>query len=283
LRIPGAYLQRTMSLFGNATPANNGGAFGAPLKRSSTLPGNTAAPKLSLFGSTATPPAAGATLGSGLFGQTNTQPQQQTGGLFGQSNTQSQQQQQQQQQQQTGGLFGQANTQPQQQSGGLFGQSNNQPPQQQAGGLFGQSNNQPQQQNQAGGLFGQANTQQQQQQQNTGLLAPPGGNMANTFGQSQQNAPAQGFGGSTLFSSLGGAQSTNPGLAQSQAPASSSSYFDQMLERGKKRDFTGNGGIGDLPSLQLGLSDIARKARNLGTGGPSAGEAQAGAGNDARA
>lgn len=55
-----------------------------------------------------------------------------------------------------------------------------------------------------------------------------------------------------------------------------------MLERGKKRDFTGNGGAGDLPRLHLGLTDIARKARNLGTGGPSAADAQAGT-TDARA
>jgi nuclear pore complex protein Nup93 len=61
-----------------------------------------------------------------------------------------------------------------------------------------------------------------------------------------------------------------------QAAPNKSAYFDQMIERGKKRNVLENGGFNDLPSLQLGLADIARKARNLGTGGPTAAEARAG-------
>jgi nuclear pore complex protein Nup93 len=49
-----------------------------------------------------------------------------------------------------------------------------------------------------------------------------------------------------------------------------------LLERGRKRN-TRENGVGhfeDLPTLQLGLGDIARKVRNLGTGGPSADQVQ---------
>ncbi|KAF2097025.1 NIC-domain-containing protein [Rhizodiscina lignyota] len=55
-----------------------------------------------------------------------------------------------------------------------------------------------------------------------------------------------------------------------------SAYFDHLLERGKKRNNEKNGTsqLGELPSLQLGLGDIARKVRNLGTGGPSAAQAR---------
>lgn len=43
-------------------------------------------------------------------------------------------------------------------------------------------------------------------------------------------------------------------------------YFDNLLEKGKKRTNASHGdsGFGDLPSLQLGLGEIARKARELG-------------------
>ena len=43
-----------------------------------------------------------------------------------------------------------------------------------------------------------------------------------------------------------------------------------MLERGKKRNNQENGNQTDLPSLQLGLGDIALKVRNLGATGPAA-------------
>jgi len=43
-------------------------------------------------------------------------------------------------------------------------------------------------------------------------------------------------------------------------------YFDHLLERGRKRQDPSSGlsRFGDLPSLQLGLGDIASKVRNLG-------------------
>ncbi|KAH7380625.1 Nup93/Nic96-domain-containing protein [Pyrenochaeta sp. MPI-SDFR-AT-0127] len=93
-------------------------------------------------------------------------------------------------------------------------------------------------------LFGTASTQQpaQQQQQQQ---------------QQQQGAP----------------------LSQSHAGTSRSAHFDHLLERGRKRNAGENGtsNFDELPSLQLGLGDIARKVRNLGAGGPSAGQAQDGA------
>lgn len=54
-------------------------------------------------------------------------------------------------------------------------------------------------------------------------------------------------------------------------------YFDHLLERGKKRaNENGQGGtmFGELPQLQLGLADIARKVRKLGKDGPSAAQAR---------
>lgn len=190
---------------------------------------------------------------SGLFGG--------TGGLFGSSqppNSQSQKpslfglSQQTTQPAAGGGLFGSAlgasttaTQQPATSSlfgakpdtgGGLFGNTTSQPAQQSTGGMFSQSNNA---QPLGASLFG---SQQQQ-------------------GQQQGQAPPEG-------SQLG--QSKGPGSLQA-------AYFDQILERGKKRNNQNNGGsLGDLPSLQLGLGDIARKVRNLGTGGPSAEHAKAG-------
>jgi nuclear pore complex protein Nup93 len=189
-----------------------------------------------LFGSSQTP--ASQPPKSGLFGF----PAQQTaqpassGGLFGGSLGASTAASQ-PQQPATSGLFGSKPAT----GGGMFGMgaSTSQPAQQSTSGMFpslGQSISQP-----AGGsLFG---GQQQQQ------------------GQQQGQAPPEG-------SQLG--QSKGPGSLQA-------AYFDQILERGKKRNNQENGGgLGDLPSLQLGLGDIARKVRNLGNGGPSAEHAKAG-------
>jgi nuclear pore complex protein Nup93 len=106
------------------------------------------------------------------------------------------------------------------------------------------------------------------------------------FEKRQQQAPGLGsslFGPSNstlqpaaappLFAGM--TQSTAAGPQAGQPAPTKSAYFDQMLERGKRRNGE-NGHFGDLPSLQLGLGDIARKARNLGTGGPSATEAKLG-------
>jgi nuclear pore complex protein Nup93 len=57
------------------------------------------------------------------------------------------------------------------------------------------------------------------------------------------------------------AQSTQSGQATQPA------FFNSLLERGKKRSLAPDAqdnGFGDLPSLQLGLDDIRKKARELG-------------------
>ena len=52
------------------------------------------------------------------------------------------------------------------------------------------------------------------------------------------------------------------GLAKTSQPI----YFNNLLEKGRKhaRGEDGGAGLGDLPSLQLGLGDIAKRARELG-------------------
>jgi nuclear pore complex protein Nup93 len=85
------------------------------------------------------------------------------------------------------------------------------------------------------------------------------------------------LGGSIAGNSLSGGSLNFPKPEAQPVPQptpNQSAYFDQLLERGKKRTNVENTGFGNLPSLQLGLSDIARKARNLGNGGPSAGDAK---------
>ncbi|KAF2115794.1 Nup93/Nic96-domain-containing protein [Lophiotrema nucula] len=65
-------------------------------------------------------------------------------------------------------------------------------------------------------------------------------------------------------------------LNQPNAGGGRSAHFDHLLERGRKRNAGENGlhSFDELPSLQLGLGDIARKVRNLGAGGPSADQVQ---------
>ena len=51
--------------------------------------------------------------------------------------------------------------------------------------------------------------------------------------------------------------------------ATQPAFFNSLLERGKKRSHANrgeNGNFGELPSLQFGLDDIRRKARELGDG-----------------
>jgi nuclear pore complex protein Nup93 len=146
---------------------------------------------------------------------------------------------------------------------------------------FGQST-QPQQ---SGGLYsGLGASSQAQPLGNLGASSQPlGGGLFASRGVSTRTHQPSG-----LFAGLGASQPQQAGglfagLAASQSAAQQigqhapkqSAYFEQMVERGKKRNNMENGGLGELPRLQLGLADIARKARNLGTGGPSATEARA--------
>lgn len=102
---------------------------------------------------------------------------------------------------------------------------------------------------------------------------------ANPLAPAQQTST---LGGSSLFANASTAQpqqqqqqqSQQAGapLAQGNVGAGRSAHFDHLLERGRKRNAGENGSnnFDELPTLQLGLGDIARKVRNLGAGGPSA-------------
>lgn len=111
---------------------------------------------------------------------------------------------------------------------------------------FGNTTAAPAQPAQSSSLFGQSQAQQQQQPQ----PQPPA--QSSILGQTQQ--PAKNPHEQTQMST----QATKP------------AFFNSLLERGKKRPLSGttqNGNFEDVPSLQLGLDDIRRKARELGTSG----------------
>lgn len=76
-------------------------------------------------------------------------------------------------------------------------------------------------------------------------------------GQQQQFQNGQPFGQTQLQKSQ-----QQDGSAKSSQPA----YFNNLLEKGKKRARADDEGarFGDLPSLQLGLGDLAKKVRELG-------------------
>lgn len=110
----------------------------------------------------------------------------------------------------------------------LFGSTN-------APSAFGASSARTTQPAQAPSLFGQSQGQPQAQPQ------------AQPAAQPKSNAEQDGL----------SAQSTKP------------AFFNSLLERGKKRPLSSTGHSGnfdDVPSLQLGLDDIRRKARELGPG-----------------
>lgn len=70
--------------------------------------------------------------------------------------------------------------------------------------------------------------------------------------------------------------------AQPAVKSRQPAYFENLLEKGRKRTHDADGGPGfrDLPGLQLGLGDIARRVRELGSAGP---QSQGGKGPDSKA
>jgi nuclear pore complex protein Nup93 len=176
-----------------------------------------------------------------------------------------------------GGLFGNSQTPASQTSRpSLFGQTAQPASSNLFGGSLGASTaaSQPQstglfgpKPTTGGGIFGMGASASQPGQQSTSGMFPTLGQSISQPGQQQQGQQQQGQ-----------TQPEGSQLGQSKGPGSlQAAYFDQILERGKKRNSQDNGGgLGDLPSLQLGLGDIARKVRNLGNGGPSAEHAKAG-------
>jgi nuclear pore complex protein Nup93 len=111
-------------------------------------------------------------------------------------------------------------------------------------------------------LFGGSQPQAQQQ----------GAQASSIFGGQSQGAQA-----STLF---GGQQQTQPQppilgqtqntQTQGQSAPTQPAFFNSLLERGKKRPMSSinqSNNFEEMPSIQLGLDDIRRKARELGSGG----------------
>lgn len=105
---------------------------------------------------------------------------------------------------------------------------------------FGNTTTAPAQSTQAPSMFGQTQTQAAQPAQST------------TLGQPQPQATSM--------------QAPGQASTQGTQPA----FFNSLLERGKKRPLSAtvqSGNFEDVPSLQLGLDDIRRKARELGKSG----------------
>ena len=225
-----------------ATPSTGGGLFGgAAATPAASTAGQTSG---SLFGGalgSTTQPAATGT-GGGLFGGGAAAAKPATTSLFGATPA--------------------ATSQPAATStgGGLFGGGATAKPA--TGGLFGASTAQPATSQPASGglsLFG--NTQNQTQGQDAGK---------SLFG---------GLGQSTTNNNQN--QNQNQQAVTAEAAPANPAYFDQLLERGRKRQTEERiTPFGELPALELGLADISRKVRNLGQGGPSASLTR---GGDARA
>jgi nuclear pore complex protein Nup93 len=99
---------------------------------------------------------------------------------------------------------------------------------------------------------------------NTITQAPPAGSIFGAQPQAQQQStPSLNIGQSQAQTSA--TQDSRPSHLMTQ-PA----FFNSLLERGKKRPLSTVGqssNYEELPSLQLGLDDIRRKARELGNGG----------------
>ena len=112
---------------------------------------------------------------------------------------------------------------------------------------------QPQQQtNSASSLFGGA-------QKHATTLQPAALSIFPSQPQQQSNLSEQ---------AIQGQQQQRVGQqSQAEQLTSQPCYFDNLLEKGKKRthDYDGGPGFRDLPSLQLGLGDIARQVRALGS------------------
>ena len=165
--------------------------------------------------------------------------------------------------------------------------------------LFGGTSSQPQQSSgQTTSVFGTLGISQPQTQPS--LFSNLGGDQKpNLFGSSQPQQTSSLFGGAqnnaattqpakiSLFGLQPQPQQQHNHLeqvpqAQQQQQLSPQSrggqvtsqpaYFDNLLEKGRKRTRDADGGPGfrDIPSLQLGLGDIAKKVRELGSVGKHA-------------
>lgn len=191
----------------------------------------------------------------------------------------------------TSSLFGDlATSKPEQKPLGgssLFSGAGGQSKPEASSSLFGGLGSTPQPQTNSsgggGGLFGPAQPSSTQPQgisifaNNTSTSAPSlFSNTATTsapslFANNANNAAP--FATSSLFSQpqqqqnqAGQPQQKTEQSIDSASQRTQPAYFNSLLEKSKKRAHNVNAGprFGDLPSLQLGLGDIARRARELG-------------------
>ena len=194
------------------------------------------------------------------------------------------------------GLFGQAQNPPAKNLfGGLGGtplSTSQSQPAQSGSSLFGQTFSKPAQTSIGTNMFGGSNSQPQQQPQPSLFANPTGhskssssgglfGNLGNT--QSQQAGTTTG-GNQSTAGLFGGKATNGDQLPEGYVAFGTKSYekqnqelnglgngvhsgyFSSLLEKGKKRARRADdsSSFGDVPSLQLGLGDIAQRVRALG-------------------
>lgn len=272
-----------MSLFGGQSqPQQTSGIFGslgsATSSSAQSQPGQTS----SIFGSSQPQQT------SNVFGSLNTLQPQQTGSVFGNLNISKPPS--------TPSLFSNLGGQSTSQStGSIFSTTTSSQPQQ--GEHFGslRDNTAATSQSQQGGLFGSlgGTSLGVSQAQQGGLFGALGGTTTTT---SQPQNPAYSFGNlgrsmattsqpqqaGVSFADQTHTQQQSSQPVQSNGNTLYSAYFNSLLEKNRKRDHAAvesESGFGEIPSLQLGLGDIAKKVRELG----GAGVQNLGRGTDSKA
>lgn len=235
--------QQTSSFFSSSQPQQTGNIFG---NLNTSKPQSTP----SLFSNLGDPSTSQAT-GSVFGTPASSQPQQaELFGTLGSTTATTSQPQQ-------GGIFGSSGgttvTSSQPQQGGIFGS---------LGGPTGTSS-QPQQGG-AFGSFGGTNSTTSQPQNPAFSFGTLGGSTA-TASQPQQPGLSFGTTGANTNQTQNQQPSGQP--AQSNGSTPHSAYFNSLLEKNRKRDRAAaksDSGFGEVPSLQLGLGDIAKRVRELG-------------------
>ena len=138
--------------------------------------------------------------------------------------------------------------------------------------LFGSSQPQQQTGTAGAGLFGTGSALNVQPQQTSSLFGGAQNNAATkqpavpSLFTPQSQAQSQQQGNQSGQADQGGQQQKLGQQSQGGQSISQPAYFDNLVEKGRKRAHDADGGPGfrDLPSLQLGLGDIAKKVRELG-------------------
>lgn len=100
---------------------------------------------------------------------------------------------------------------------------------------------------------------------------------SNLFGSTQPQQQGISAGGGTSFgggSNAGAVHQSAPADQPAQAQkqnghSAQAAYFESLLEKNRKRNRTvaEDSGLGEVPSLQLGLGDISKRLRELGSAG----------------